>query len=270
MRSFESKLIDFEHYFGDLGGAIHFGNLTVTSGSGQISIRTLTADHVQLQNVDGLIEGRFDIKRSISLHTEIGAIHGEINLHPRGNRGNHEASMHLHSTHGNVSAVIGLSSSSLSLPSFATTAESETGTIVLEFLDSPQFAALNISASTEGPLAVVALPTTFQGEYLLHSSADTSHIWSRSLTGATLSDGWLSYIGSIVSWLVAEPHPFSTLEDDKSSDRDNQAARLHQTLSVVVLQNGSLSQGQLYWHPLDPHKPQSAAWIKGQNVLMIT
>jgi hypothetical protein len=122
---------------------------------------------------------------------------------------------------------------------------------------------------TEGALAAVALPPLFQGEYLLHTSTSMPRIWARSVSGASVDDGWLAYIGSIVSWLIAEPQPFLVAADSNSAP-ENRAARLHQTLPLVNLRNGNLSQGRLYWQPRDPRQSESAAWIKGQNVLMIT
>jgi hypothetical protein len=249
-----------------------------------VSSQTLTADHIHLQNANGIIKGQFDVKNSISIHSESGVIDADISLHPRGTRNNYGANMDLYSATGyvslyadpvftslrfsysNLTAVVNFGSNSCKRSEFSVAARTETGSLGIEFIESQRNNILHLNVSAHQGVAAVFLPPYFQGQYLVHSEASLK-VLNRHITGNTLEELRRDFQAPL-SRVLKRSRLSETMYGNE--EHEGFTERLHHRKPVTNLPSGTLDEGWLYWKPWDPKTSTSVAWIQGREVFMVT
>jgi hypothetical protein len=241
--------------------------------------QSLTATHARLSNVDGPVDGTFDVSSSLEITSEEGDITGRFHLRTRGVRTAHRASLVMSTVSGyvlcpianrffqlnmfirNITTLITLTCDSVQqTPEYAVSAESARGALVLELLEAPWPATVQLNGTAPGGYAALVLPSSYEGPYRIMSDARPA-IYRRSASRTSPGAGGVP----------APPPQLSGLSNGHPVTRTvGPGRRVNDQDPVLGTERGFQVDGMLYFQPLRDVVHQSFTQLRGAEVVFIT
>jgi len=171
VKKLETKLPNYDQNVADLEESVIFESISLSSANGWLSVQSVTSEVGQFASLNGGIDGHFNGRTFLELHTTNGDITPTVNLLHR--EGADPSIFIIHTINGQIDAEISLTSEALTGGGFWVDANSIHGEIELKFTDSPVDSVLRCRAATIAGGVHVELDSAFEGTFSLQSTLGT-------------------------------------------------------------------------------------------------
>ncbi|KAG8221245.1 hypothetical protein J3R82DRAFT_1407 [Butyriboletus roseoflavus] len=179
IKKLETKMPNYGQTVADLQGSVLFDKISLMSANGRLSVQSVTSEVGEFSSLNGKIDGHFNARSSLDLHTANGRIESTVNLLHR--EGADPANFTAHTINGKIDAEISLTSEALTGGEFEVDAQTRNGKIELKFTDTPVDSVLRCRAETTvGPIEV-ELDSAFEGTYSLQNKLGKKVVFERDV-----------------------------------------------------------------------------------------